>query len=677
MSGKIENKHDSQRPNFSTLTMKLKCKFTSPRPKRSPLKNIIKTPEEEVRKIVPKYVRKSVSRFEEQEKEVVSALQYFKTIVGKMVQDSRVLEMLPGSATKVLEAVLALVQTEPTLKHCSAVSSCLARIYQSLANLIHWSDQVLLNGVNRDDKESTVTTVIKAVLDGVKELVRLTMEPQEDTSLTPPIKPTTSSDTAPSEPDQTFTVIPASASASASAPAPAQAPASAAVLHTAPDVEPLVPEEGEKRGSMMETLTTAHLQPAQPQSLPVLWSEDAPPKPPLCSGNTSENNPPALPPKRRSSAPTSMIAVIAPMRQSNLLPIPNIQECEVKCVSESIQGSVPEKTSPGGSWWWDGGSPCLSINGSSQEKLNQLDGNSLSHNSSDTLDTTSDQYDPDYDFLLEDLSSVDALPDLGGGLSLADEAPNHEPFSFSNHSALPPPVLPEKKRRNPTYTECSLSVQEDNGPIPPFPLFLPMFPRMHEDDGPPNSPPPLPEKKSLHVMQYMQFMEDYFEPQPSMFYNRTQSENTYHLRNRRFQEAYQLTDTLPPPSLPPKQRQLETCVTDECLETQSSESLQRVSSDLDLTEDCNLSSQEKADLLLVNHSEIKSRLALKQEDDDGPDVRAGHGDILLVHATETDHREVVMYCEAFLATYRTFLTPDDLIKKLHYRYPPWRYSRDP
>lgn len=31
--------------------------------------------------------------------------------------------------------------------------------------------------------------------------------------------------------------------------------------------------------------------------------------------------------------------------------------------------------------------------------------------------------------------------------------------------------------------------------------------------------------------------------------------------------------------------------------------------------------------------------------------------------------DLVLYCEAFLTTYRTFLTPEDLIKKLYYRYP--------
>lgn len=52
----------------------------------------------------------------------------------------------------------------------SAITSCYSRVYQSLGNLIRWSDQVMLEGVNSEDKEvvNTVKGVIKAVLDGVK-----------------------------------------------------------------------------------------------------------------------------------------------------------------------------------------------------------------------------------------------------------------------------------------------------------------------------------------------------------------------------------------------------------------------------------------------------------------------------------------------------------------------------
>lgn len=61
-------------------------------------------------------------------------------------------------------------QLFPPLPSSSAISSCYSRVYQSLANLIRWSDQVMLEGVNSEDNEmvTTVKGVIKAVLDGVK-----------------------------------------------------------------------------------------------------------------------------------------------------------------------------------------------------------------------------------------------------------------------------------------------------------------------------------------------------------------------------------------------------------------------------------------------------------------------------------------------------------------------------
>lgn len=65
----------------------------------------------------------------------------------------------------------AFLHYSPSLSHrSSAMSSCHNRVYQSLANLIRWSDQVMLEGIDLDDKDTvtTVTTVIKGVLDGVK-----------------------------------------------------------------------------------------------------------------------------------------------------------------------------------------------------------------------------------------------------------------------------------------------------------------------------------------------------------------------------------------------------------------------------------------------------------------------------------------------------------------------------
>lgn len=70
----------------------------------------------------------------------------------------------------------------------------------------------------------------------------------------------------------------------------------------------------------------------------------------------------------------------------------------------------------------------------------------------------------------------------------------------------------------------------------------------------------------LAVMAYMQFVEDYSEPQPSMFYQTPQNEHIYQKKNKYLREVYGINDSFissdppqdlaPPPALPPKQRQL-------------------------------------------------------------------------------------------------------------------------
>ncbi|XP_076742759.1 rap guanine nucleotide exchange factor 1b isoform X5 [Maylandia zebra] len=838
---------DSQRSHLSTITMILKDKFHSPKIKRTPSKKGKQLQPETAAKSTEKPTNKKVSRLEEQEKEVVSALRYFKTIVDKMVVEKKVLEMLPGSASKVLEAILPLVQVEARIQHSSALSSCHSRVYQSLANLIRWADQVMLDGIDLDDKENvaSVTNVIKAVLDGVKELVKLTIEKQEQPSPTTPNKPAAPAVTAESSVSAEMPLIDREQEVS-SKPAPAAAPVEAA---------PEVPDV-----------------------------EVAPPKPPLPEAKMAElSPPPALPPKKRQSAPSpTPVAVVAPMSRGSSLPCSDHrQEYEQEFLQRRFSG---------GSHSYGGDSPRLSPCSSmgklskSDEQLSSIeqDSGQCSRNTScETLDNT-DHYDPDYDFLHQDLSAGENLPPIpvGGCLSPLPEShsessspvpgqhPSHPRFSAPppqhqdywapqpNQSSRisAPPALPMKKRRSTQTSSFSDSgsrvlyerfpsqydnlSEEELHPTPPFPLFTPISPMPQTNGGVfvsqyvasenadvPSSPPPLPEKKSKHILQYMQFVEDYSEPQPSVFYQMPQSESIYEQRNKRFQEVYGFNDSfsstdsvhepVQPPALPPKQRQLAShssspssssssslschlqpsvaameeagsglglsiSVSNSYLIGQASmttpTSLDQVAltnatildgsgggpngslagsvgsmavclpSESSLTDSLHTSASESAndeggegeyvnlysssqangelphslgdtiaaddvlqdptpqmpstnnkedkerrqkatdsagsdeedvdELALIDHKEIMSRITLKQENDDGPDVRAGSGDILLVHATETDRKDLVLYCEAFLTTYRTFITPEDLIKKLHYRYTTFCHSPD-
>ncbi|XP_041098829.1 rap guanine nucleotide exchange factor 1 isoform X3 [Polyodon spathula] len=892
LPSKLEPISDSQRSHLSSFTMKLMDKFHSPKIKRTPSKKGKQQQPEPTVKAAEKPVNKNVSRLEEHEKDVVSALRYFKTIVDKMVADRRVLEMLPGSASKVLEAILPLVQVEPRIQHSSAVSSCHNRVYQSLANLIRWSDQVMLEGVNLDDKETVhaVTAVIKAVLDGVKELVKLTIEKQEHPSPASPASPVKISPPCKSE---ITTELPLTEREKE-------------ILHkTTPMTRSL------------EILTDAA-------------EEDvAPPKPPLPGIKVNEHSPPALPPKKRQSAPSpTRVAVVAPMSRttsgSSLPIVISKQEYDQDCLQRRLSG---------GSRSYGGESPRLSPCNSigklskSDEQLSSLqhDSGQCSRNTScETLDNTENN-DPDYDFLHQDLSNAEQGPHVvpSGVLSPLPESHSESPSSFPGqpfeycHSLGPgaspqpasietPPALPQKKRRSaPSLQSEGLgsrvsyerhpsqydNISEDDQTVPPFPVFSAVSPvpqgiatifpadfNASVTDDIPVSPPPLPEKKSKHIQQYMQFLEDYSEPQPYLFYPTPQSEIIYEQRNKRFQEAYCFNDSfsstdsvhelLPPPRLPPKQRQLASYTASssssssssslschvqhakaavpvedanaalslsmsvsnsflsrhssftapsyksvyrsysqdfaphnqafippflspvsshfttvhqsqsldlaspatavpggvangsqdgssgslavcppplpDSLQTSVSESANeeggegeyvnlysssQVNGELPHSKgdpaavaddalsgpspqkpstnskenaedgsrrqkstDSDHSEEEVDELSLIEHKEIMSRITLKQEvrdrvcasdqdlsaiiehvepslrSDDGPDVRAGSGDILLVHATETDRKDLVLYCEAFLTTYRTFITPEELIKKLHYRY---------
>ncbi|XP_028739138.1 rap guanine nucleotide exchange factor 1 isoform X12 [Peromyscus leucopus] len=738
MSGKIE-KADSQRSHLSSFTMKLMDKFHSPKIKRTPSKKgkpaeVSKTPEKPVSKeardrFLPEGYpipldleqqavefmstsavasrsqrQKSLCWLEEKEKEVVSALRYFKTIVDKMAIDKKVLEMLPGSASTVLEAILPLVQTDPRIQHSSALSSCYSRVYQSLANLIRWSDQVMLEGVNSEDKEmvTSVKGVIKAVLDGVKELVRLTIEKQGRPSPTSPVKPSS--------------------------------PASK------PDGHPELPLTDRE----MEILnkTTTGVSPST-ELLPDSTSEEvAPPKPPLPGIRVVDNSPPALPPKKRQSAPSpTRVAVVAPMSRAtsgSSLPVGiNRQDFDVDCYTQ--------RRLSGGSRSCGGESPRLSPCSStgklsrSDEQLSSLDRDS-GQCSRNTSCETLDHYDPDYEFLQQDLSNADQTPpQMACSLSPLPESLGEAGPPFLGHPfQLPlgscpqqegqqtdtPPALPEKKRRSAASqttdsSGCRVSyerhpsqydnISEDDlqNPVPvqpvPYTPFAAVLPFQQgtssapvefvgdfsapESVGDPEKPPPLPEKKNKHMLAYMQLLEDYSEPQPSMFYQTPQSEHIYQQKNKMLMEVYGFSDSFcssdstqelaPPPALPPKQRQLEPPSgkdghprdpsVNSASGQDSRENGERSPKSLDALEPAQ-SEEEVDELSLIDHNEIMARLTLKQEGDDGPDVRGGSGDILLVHATETDRKDLVLYCEAFLTTYRTFISPEELIKKLQYRY---------
>ncbi|XP_066595509.1 guanine nucleotide-releasing factor 2-like isoform X3 [Prorops nasuta] len=109
-----------------------------------------------------------------------------------------------------------------------------------------------------------------------------------------------------------------------------------------------------------------------------------------------------------------------------------------------------------------------------------------------------------------------------------------------------------------------------------------------------------------------------------------------------------------------------------------------ISSMSDRKKDIDESNLELRDIELedgiLDELDISKYLVFKKPEEEGPDIRGGHPDALLVHATKAnkhDEKESdFLYQEAFLTTYRTFMQPLELIQKLHRRHQRFACSPD-
>ncbi|XP_072243223.1 rap guanine nucleotide exchange factor 1-like [Leuresthes tenuis] len=585
MSSRSESKTASQ---FASLTMKLKYKLNpqwirqSERVKHSP-SHKVKPADLDLQQ------QKPVGVLADQQRAVVSSLQYFKALVDrlgvdrpgrdKLVLDQSVVGgLLGGACGGILEAVTTLVQLEPHLHNSKTVSSCLSRLYRSLAQLIRWADQVMLQGISQDNEKSTesVTTVIRAVLNGVKELVRLATERKEGSAPLSPVQSQSGGFDGQEASENTPT------------------------CRNLPEDEEKVKKDlkGEERRVL------------------------APPKPPMPLPQVTPPqglSPPALPPKKRQ---TSSVPVPAPCRVAIVAPM--IQEPEVNTQLDQEQAD-----------------DCL-------KRLSSSSAESASLN-------THCEDDPDYDFLLEDLSSSETLPPLP---------------PTSSH----PPTLPEKRRRSNTGITGSQSLSSfgfDSTPVDQSPAYCNEVTGLDEPVSSPLSPsktpPPLPEKKR-HIHQYLQLCSSYNDQSAVLYYQKppvlSQKYSKELDATRQLSNIHLETDSspahFPAPTLPLKKKQQDSPANK--IE-ESRDSSQNVQQEADLSW---RSGEEMEEVLLINQQEVLHKITMKSEEEEGPDVKAASPEILLVHATECSSQD--LYREAFLCTYRSFISSKDVISKLQHRY---------
>ncbi|XP_050413397.2 rap guanine nucleotide exchange factor 1 isoform X2 [Patella vulgata] len=113
------------------------------------------------------------------------------------------------------------------------------------------------------------------------------------------------------------------------------------------------------------------------------------------------------------------------------------------------------------------------------------------------------------------------------------------------------------------------------------------------------------------------------------------------------------------------------------------EPLEESKSDSDIQKDTDSAFGEPKPL---DDIDVSDQLIRKKEGEDGPAIRGGMVDALVVHATAAGksgsvgdlhvNEEEFIYQEAFLTTYRTFITPKELIEKLLYRFYKFQHAAD-
>ncbi|XP_056134075.1 rap guanine nucleotide exchange factor 1-like [Lampris incognitus] len=630
------------------------------------------------------FITLSVCVLVEQERAVVSALQYFKTLVDKLVVDQHVVSgLLCGSAGQVLEAVHALVQLEPRIQRSKTVSSCLSGLFGSLAQLIHWADQVMLQGIQQDKEAiATVTTVIRAVLDGTKELVRLAAERQDGSPPSSPVQSQSNSGPSPSFPGQSQQVV----------------------GHTSSCCE-------DQQTSSVTTLAQPSQKPGAPKHEEEERVQPAPPKPPkllpmpLTTPNpcckTDTPSPPILPPKRRQSSGPSpcRIAIVTPVRRETW----QQKESEIDTIKPSLSCSVFREHTP----------PFLH-----------------------------QEVDPDYEFLDRDLSCVEippssslppALPEkrrrsapagqvsqaspagedsafieqypaqFDKGISLDNSLPYDQPPPELSPSGTPPP-LPEKKRHIHQYLQFLSTYSAPAADL----LFYQrpsnlsqrytdrqrqletayQLTHTHPDSQhDPHSSTHHNAHHNTHPGKYQDTHPDIHpDTHSETHYDTFDTHSDTHHNTQPEIHSERKADTnvsspLPPaPVLPPKKKHRDSAFDNgldkvDKKDKESSQSVQqtalcgeRSSKEQEKDEEQKKEEEEGEELLLINQPEVLGRIIMKKEEEEGLDVKAASPDILLVYATETDSSDQVLYCEAFLLTYRSFMSTHDVITKLQSRY---------
>ncbi|XP_076302057.1 C3G guanyl-nucleotide exchange factor isoform X10 [Lasioglossum baleicum] len=602
-------------------------------------------------------------------RQVQLALLHFRDVVWK-----KKLEMLPGNGTIVLDTVTTIqsvLKSYLLYENSSALGSATDLVYQTLAQLLQLCDEVLLQGDQSPALDTEhVTHVIRVVEEAVKNLVALANEKIANRQ-----KP---------------------AAVAANNRTSGYGSELTPQRNSLPDI-PLTPRE---RQILEQTAATTSLVRSSHSSESILRDSSPPPKPPLpertnvclSEENSSSGTPPPLPPKRRTRAQQLLeesegllassldrvsLRSRSPEDSSSLLSASagsldsalnhSRDEDEIRAIMgpndeslndsmdlslmATIQGMQVNGTS--NCSCWDGSEssiPSTMLLGQQtpQEMLNaftvmaymEMFGN-CSHSNNDFI------------------SGLGTRHSVAAYNSMQAEWQKHEmaltttqSCSFMAHTMA---TLHDNSNTSITMTPPVAEIT-NNSSLPP--ALPPKRSRSIKSNAtpPPISPKPTVSMQSIHTIE------------PVVTSTPVKTEETVSTHEKK-----ELA-----PSTPVKSNNitLETILPSS---RPASNALSSISVDENTLELRDVD-QDKYSSSILEELDVTKYLVFKKPDEEGPDIRGGHPDALLIHATKAnkhDEKESdFLYQEAFLTTYRTFMQPLELIQKLHKRHQSFSRSAD-
>ncbi|XP_042215195.1 rap guanine nucleotide exchange factor 1-like isoform X4 [Homarus americanus] len=577
------------------------------------------------------------------------ALDFYKDVVDKSSTD-----MLPGSATVVLEMVVALnLALKPAFSNQSsnAVASVLASVHQSVAELVRWSDQLLLH---EDDSHNTKTVdeVVLAVREAVQALVDLAAD--KENFYTP------DSSIIPSSVDNNNSIE--------------KSPAYCSNRHSdisshrnsLPEIKADSPTE--KNGSFLLPCDNSTKLSHSRSSDSILTGsevESPPPKPPLPFGISHGYS---------SKFTSESTAVMQSRSQTSF----SSSQGENHLISVQVRPALPAKQRQ-----YHGGGSSEGRATSTYDNVDRVDGADIRYISGDPspkLPPKANNVDlgSSSSSSTSSVNSTSTFSIISNSSSISSQGGSCVQFRQKNKLDIygsddNPPPLPVKKKYVHDYMKLFGQVSEPN----PLEFLRHSVHQMHlvsnmeshlldhgddhdpyhtttftgiiEGMEPMSQPPALPPKmRRLHIVQQTrQSLPASSHSVPFMDSNIDPSQQNFILDD----------NSLCRKSVEEKDEPEEVIIKDQSREIEKKKEIEKKEEEVEEEEE-----EGPLDLL-----DVRDYLILKKEGDETPDVRGGPVDSLIVHASKANKNDF-LYQEAFLTTYRTFISPKDLVNKLLTRY---------